>query len=228
MSAIRCCAAFRRTFEPSQATLLSHRRQIAPVAAKFHAPGLRGLQRFLGPLRDHLPLRLGDQGHDAHDHLVGLGHVGGNKPDAGLLRPEKAMRVAAQPVQLGDDQGGVVKATSGQSLRQLRPVVISPALHLDVLGDQPPRAAVEIVEDGLALRLQSEAGGSLPISANSQVRHELAAVFLAGRRLRHFPLIHLLSVAGRRSFAYGRQPAPGGGWSSSAQAGFTSSCAPFA
>jgi hypothetical protein len=54
-----------------------------------------------------------------------------------------------------------VQATSGQGLRQLRPAVISPALHLDVFGDQPPWASVEIVEDSLALRVEAETRLSL-------------------------------------------------------------------
>ena len=55
-------------------------------------PRLR--QRRLGAGRDHLPLGLGDHRHDADDQFVGLGHVGGDEPDAGLLEPEQEMGVA--------------------------------------------------------------------------------------------------------------------------------------
>ena len=48
-------------------------------------------------------------GHDCHeaDHrLVGLGHVSRHEANAFLLEAQQEVRVTAQAVQLGDDQGG--------------------------------------------------------------------------------------------------------------------------
>jgi hypothetical protein len=47
----------------------------------------------------------------------------------------------------------------GQRLGQLRPVIALAALDLDVLADELPGAAVEVIADRLALRLQAEPAG---------------------------------------------------------------------
>jgi hypothetical protein len=67
---------------------------------------------------------LRDDRHDAHGHPVRVRHVGGHEIDARLLQAEQEVRVAGQPVELGDDERRAVQrqvriafANSGRSLR---------------------------------------------------------------------------------------------------------------
>jgi hypothetical protein len=55
-------------------------------AAKPHAVRLGGLESGFRPRRDHLALGLGDDGHNADDHFVCLGHVATNRTPA-FCRP---------------------------------------------------------------------------------------------------------------------------------------------
>ena len=105
---------------------------------------LAACKRRLGALGDHAALGLRHQRHDADHHLVGLRHVGGDELDAGLLQAEQEVRVAGEPVELGDDQRRAVDLAGVERLVQRRPVVVVlAALDLDVLLDQLPVAAVE-------------------------------------------------------------------------------------
>jgi hypothetical protein len=66
-----------------------------PRSPPSFTPRLRRGKRSLRPRRDHLSLGLSDNRHDADDHFVGLGHVGGDEPDAGVLQAEQEVGVAA-------------------------------------------------------------------------------------------------------------------------------------
>ena len=70
------------------------------------------------------------------------------------------MRVAGEAVELCDDQRGAVCATHSKGLRQLGAVGPLASFDLGERGDQAPAAARvgDVVGNGLALRIQAEAG----------------------------------------------------------------------
>ena len=63
------------------------------------------------------------------------------------------MSVRAEPVQLGNDERSLVAPAGTDGARKLRTVGALPALNLGVLGAELPLAAVEMIDDGLALSL---------------------------------------------------------------------------
>lgn len=67
------------------------------------------------------------------------------------------MDVSREPVELGDHQSGVMEATEPEGLRDFGTVIALPALQLDDLLDEPPMTTIQVVVDGLALRLQTQA-----------------------------------------------------------------------
>ena len=122
--------------------------------AQLRPSGLGGGERRLGPLADRLTLLLSDQSHDPDREPVRMRHVDRDELDPGLLQSEQEMRIAAQPVELGNNQFCVVDAAGVERARESRTVVVTlAALDLDVLLDQGPVAAVEPDGNRLALRL---------------------------------------------------------------------------
>jgi len=99
--------------------------------------------------------------HNAHNHLVCLGHVRRQEAHASLLQAEQERRIAAQAVELGDDKGRVVQPATRQRLDQLRPLVVGSALNFNIFRDQRPSSAIQEVPDGLALRVEPEPGLTL-------------------------------------------------------------------
>ena len=88
------------------------------------------------------------------------------------------MRVAAQPVQAGDDERGAMDPARLQGCGELGPVVVAfAALDLNVLAEELPVAAVQVVLDGAALGLDAEAGSALALGRDAQIADELALVF---------------------------------------------------
>src|SRR6516162_3034361 len=81
--------------------------------------------------------------------------------DLALHQAGDEMDIAREPVELGDDQLGAVLLAGSYCLGQLGAIGTLAALHLGELGHEPPLAAVEIVLDGLALRIDAVAGDAL-------------------------------------------------------------------
>ena len=95
--------AFRLALLP----LFALRSASAPwgVAQDRTAP-LCSLQGLLGALRDCLAFVLSDQGHYAHYHVVGIGHVSSDEVDPRVTQGEQEGSVTGQTVQLRDYQCG--------------------------------------------------------------------------------------------------------------------------
>ena len=74
------------------------------ITAELYAAPLCSRQRFLGPLRDHPPLFLGDHCHDPAPSADWRRHVGCNEVDASLLQTEQEMGITAQTIDLRDDE----------------------------------------------------------------------------------------------------------------------------
>jgi hypothetical protein len=143
--------------------------QVAPIATQLHATGLRGREGVLGPLRDHLPLVLGDGGKDVDREPVGLGEVDGGELDAALHQVRDERHVAGQPIQFRDDQGRTVEAAEAEGLGELRAVVALAALDLHDFSREAPVAPVEVGAHRLLLGLQAEAAASLLLSRDAVV-----------------------------------------------------------
>jgi hypothetical protein len=76
---------------------------------------------------------------------------------AGLLQAEQEMRVAGQSVQLCDDEPCAASPARREGFRELWTIAIRAALDLGELRDDLPFAAVKLVMNRLALRLEAEA-----------------------------------------------------------------------
>src|SRR6202030_3548018 len=63
----------------------------------------------------------------------------------------------------------------GKRRRELRAIRPLSRLDLDILGEQFPPAAIEVVFDGFALRLEPETGLTLLLGRHPQIADELAA-----------------------------------------------------
>jgi hypothetical protein len=63
---------------------------------------------------------------------------------------------AREPVELGDQQLGLVSLASSQRLHQLRALIAACRLDLRKLANQRPRPAVQVIEYGLALCLEAK------------------------------------------------------------------------
>jgi hypothetical protein len=89
--------------------------------------------------------------------LVSVWIFDSNKLDAGLHQRCDEREIARQPIELRNDKPRLVTLASLQGFRQLGPIGTLAALDLDVSGDQLPRPAIQIIADGLLLRLQPKA-----------------------------------------------------------------------
>ena len=66
------------------------------------------------------------------------------------------MHVACEPVELRDDQLGLVLLAGSKRRGELWPVGSLATLDLDMLGDVLPATTVEKIGDALALSLQTQ------------------------------------------------------------------------
>ena len=116
---------------------------------------LGGRQGGLGALRDHLALVLVHRREDVDGQLVGVRVVNSHELDAGVRQRGNEGQVAAQPVELGDDELGLVLLAGRERLLQFRPVIALAALDLGEVVDKRPPATIEIILNSLALRVEA-------------------------------------------------------------------------
>jgi hypothetical protein len=96
--------------------------------------------------------------------------VDGNELDARLLQSEEEVGVARKPIEASNDQLGVEGAAGLECTSERRAIVVTlAALDFNVLLDELPRAAVQIVKNRLALGLKPKAAFTLPLGRNAQV-----------------------------------------------------------
>ena len=69
--------------------------------------------------------------------------------------------VAGWPIQSGDHQGDAEELAIPQGGGESETVVVLTALHVDIFAGQFPVSVVQVGEDGVALRLEAEAVGTL-------------------------------------------------------------------
>jgi hypothetical protein len=114
-----------------------------------------------------------------HCQLIGLREVNRMKFHARLHEVRDERHVAGEPVKLGNDQGRAMQPAEFQRLSQFGAIAPLTAFNLRQFGHELPLAAIEVVRDGRGLRLQAEAGMSLPLRRNPAVGDEIASMRLA-------------------------------------------------
>jgi hypothetical protein len=78
-----------------------------------------------------------------------------NELDTGFHQRGDESQIAAQPVELGDDELGLVLLAGRKRLLQFRPVIALAAFDLGEVVDKRSPAAVEIILDSLALCVEA-------------------------------------------------------------------------
>ena len=107
-----------------------------------------------------IPLVLGEDREELDGHLVRVGIVDAPELDARLQQASDEVNVAAQAVELGDDQRRPAQAADPHRIGQLRPVRVPlAALLLSELLDEGP--SLEPLKDGLLLSIDAEAVDAL-------------------------------------------------------------------
>ena len=102
--------------------------------AELDAAALGSREGSLGALADRFTFVLRDGGQDVDGELVGVRVIDGDELDAAVHQRGDEGEVAGQPVELGDDELGLVLAAGGQCLGQFGAVCAFAALHPDVIA----------------------------------------------------------------------------------------------
>ena len=118
------------------------------------------------------PLMLGDGGQDVNGQLVGVRVIDRYELDAGVHQRRDESKISGKPVELGDDQSGLVLAAGLQRPRQVRPIGPLAALDFGELGDNLPSPAV-----GIEIRHADGHYDRLPSLAAELVGGDVAAIF---------------------------------------------------
>ena len=117
---------------------------------------------------------LDDGRQDVYRHLVCMRIVDRDKLHTRVHQGRDEREVSGQAIELGDDEPCSLLLAGGKSLFQFWPVIVPTALDLGELRDEFPPTTVEIVENGLPLRLQAKPRFALPIRADAEIGDEFA------------------------------------------------------
>ena len=118
------------------------------------------------------------QRHDADGQVVRLRHVAGDEADTRVAERQQEGGVAAETIELGDDERCAGDPRQLQRLLQFGPVVPAAALHLGEAGEDGGAARLGIVLDRPALRREAEPGAALPRRRDPLVGDELSEIGL--------------------------------------------------
>ena len=121
-----------------------------------------------GALRNHPPLFLRQRRVDVQFEPLGVRAIAANEINP-FHQVGDECNIAAQPIEPTNHQAGTMFLASGYRFGQLGSIGALTALDLDEFAQQFPAAAVEIIQDGLALRIDPVAILALPIGRNPQV-----------------------------------------------------------
>ena len=89
------------------------------------------------------------------------------------------MRIARETIELRDHQRCLTHPTFSERPREFRAVGALAAFHLDEFRDRFRTKAAEVGCDGGALSLDAEAGATLPVGRDAEIRNEAVAHDLA-------------------------------------------------
>jgi hypothetical protein len=97
----------------------------------------------------------GYRGQNVYSELVGVRVIDGNELDTAFHQSGDKGQVSGQAIQLGNNKPCFVFLAGCQCRRELLPIAVLATLNLDKLLNQRPPAPVEIVQNRLALCLNS-------------------------------------------------------------------------
>ncbi len=140
--------------------------------AELHASRPGSSQSLLRPPRGSLALLLRHERHDPDGQIVRLRHVAGQEPHPAVPERQQECRVAGEPVELGDNQGGTRQSREVERLLQLRPVRLPPALHLGEPRQNLGAARCGELVDRLSLCLKPQPRLPLPGRRNPLIGDE--------------------------------------------------------
>jgi Coenzyme A transferase len=118
--------------------------------AELHTTGPGRGQSFFGALRDRITFHFGKNCHHLDHGLIGVRIVHSNKISTGFEQVGNEGKVAAQPVQFGNNELRLLLLTGYERSSQLRPIRMLAQFDLGEFTDQLPAAAVQIVQDGFS------------------------------------------------------------------------------
>ena len=105
-------------------------------------------------------------------------HVDRNELHASLLQAQQEVRVAAQPIELGDNELRVVGAAGVERFVERRPIIGAlAALDFDVLFDKLSTGRRSARLRPSALRLQAEAALALALGGDPKIGDEFAVMW---------------------------------------------------
>src|SRR5215467_2905702 len=99
-----------------------------------------------------------------------------NELHAGIHQRRDKRQISRKAIELCNHQLGFVSLAGRKRLLQFRPVTALAALDLGELVDELPPAPVQVVEDGLPLRLEAKAGLALPIRTDTEITDEFPSM----------------------------------------------------
>ena len=112
---------------------------------------------------------LGDSGQDVDGEPVRVRVVDGDELNPAFHQVRDEREVAAEPVHLRDDQDGLQLLRQLDCLGQLRTVIALAGLDLGELRLERPGASVQIVGDGISLRVEAESRPALLLGGDAVV-----------------------------------------------------------
>ncbi len=171
---LRECRRVRRHGRPQgHATFPSPTQARRPVRIpQLHPARLCYSEGLLRPPRDRLALSLGGQRHDPDGQVIRLGHVDSHEPHPAVPEGQQEGGIAAQPVQLGNDQRRAGDLRQVQRLQEFRPVGLPPAFHLGEPRQDVGTAGCGKVLDHLALCFKAKPAGPLSRRRHPLVGHQ--------------------------------------------------------
>lgn len=122
--------------------------------AELYAANSRRPQCRLGPLRDHLALVFGDRGEDVQRQPIRLWEVAGHEIDVAVHQGRNEANAPSQPVELCDNQDGLVLPACGQSGGELWTVVLLAAFDFAMLLEQFASLSGDVGVNRRALRVE--------------------------------------------------------------------------
>src|SRR5271157_1814313 len=145
-----------------------------PVRSQKDAAGLESRQRGLGSFRDLLGFHLGDGRENMQRERSGLRNVTGDEVDARFHQARQEMNVAAESIELGDNQNALAPGAQCHRPSELGSISIALPACLDFREPRQdfPAYSPGILFDRGLLAFESQPAPPLTGSGDSVVRYK--------------------------------------------------------
>lgn len=141
--------------------------------AELRPSGLCGCEGLFRALADLVAFPFGHRSHDVNHHLVRLRHIAAEELDTALEKVRDDRDASGQPVELGDEEHGLIALAVGQGAFEFGPVLALGALDFLIRGDERSARLGCVSEHGPLLRFETQPGTPLFVRGNAVVRHKL-------------------------------------------------------